>query len=564
MSPTDIRDLVARLASDSSLAARMAADPDDFARDHQLTTDEIAMLRSLVRGTDTEGPVKLRERLSRSGMGFGGTLGALAEDVEVPAEPARPAREPRTESAASDISIEDRRQGGADIDDGTGEERVEIADSPVAERVDIEDGGTVVAHPVATPEPPPEVPVPDPPVSQPPAGPGEGEPDESVPELADRTGADPEDDLPESLLAEPSTAPDVVDATDATPAPDVTDTSHLVPGAFHGDFDSPPVDDIPAPAGPVVRTERDENGTPTDVYGDGTRVTRWPTYTETLLPDGRRAHRSHSGQLWAIEYTDGTTDQWFGDGNSHREQPGRRAVFDATGRLTETSGAWTDGDNDSHIVNTWYFADGSTRVADSASSRITYPDGSYAVDFPNGDSVRTLPDGTKIRVEGATTTTTHPYRSTQSVQRLHDGTFRIVVTDIGGTVVEDFVGRPNQPPEMPDIPVRDPSAEPLNGYAEDLHGNLILRYADGTQVVRRPAGVTSTTFPDNRIVDHYPDGTVVLTLPDGSQYNQYPDGSTISRTVSTVGTRTSVVRDRSGEVVTTLYERPTVDGWTPV
>lgn len=86
MSTSALRQVVARLATEPALAAELDADPDAFGREHQLTVDEVATLRALRRpGTAAGGPLRLRERLSRSGMGFGGTLGALAQDVDVDA-----------------------------------------------------------------------------------------------------------------------------------------------------------------------------------------------------------------------------------------------------------------------------------------------------------------------------------------------------------------------------------------------------------------------------------------------------------------------------------------------
>ena len=71
-----LRELVERMATDAAFATEVRADPDRIGLAHRLSAAEIDMLRSLTDGS-SGGPEALAERLSKSGLSFGGGLMGL-------------------------------------------------------------------------------------------------------------------------------------------------------------------------------------------------------------------------------------------------------------------------------------------------------------------------------------------------------------------------------------------------------------------------------------------------------------------------------------------------------
>jgi hypothetical protein len=68
------RQVIADMATDPALAERVRNDPDAVAREYGLNVDDMAVLRALRTDAGGAGPDVLDERLSKSGLFFGGAL----------------------------------------------------------------------------------------------------------------------------------------------------------------------------------------------------------------------------------------------------------------------------------------------------------------------------------------------------------------------------------------------------------------------------------------------------------------------------------------------------------
>src|SRR5215813_10093862 len=66
-----LRDIVARMATDSQYAEYVHSHVDTVAAEHDLSADEVSRLRSLTPSGKTTAPVVLGARLSKSGIGSG-------------------------------------------------------------------------------------------------------------------------------------------------------------------------------------------------------------------------------------------------------------------------------------------------------------------------------------------------------------------------------------------------------------------------------------------------------------------------------------------------------------
>jgi len=84
-----LRELIERMATDAAFAKEVRADADRIGSAHGLSPAELDLLRSLTDGS-AGGPEALAERLSKSGLSFGGGLMGLLGPAEIigPDDPA--------------------------------------------------------------------------------------------------------------------------------------------------------------------------------------------------------------------------------------------------------------------------------------------------------------------------------------------------------------------------------------------------------------------------------------------------------------------------------------------
>ena len=78
--PTALRELIARIATDAEFARILDSEPHRVAAEYGLTGDDLAVLTSMKIDRERAAPRKLEERLSRSALFFGSEMHAASHD----------------------------------------------------------------------------------------------------------------------------------------------------------------------------------------------------------------------------------------------------------------------------------------------------------------------------------------------------------------------------------------------------------------------------------------------------------------------------------------------------
>jgi hypothetical protein len=561
MSTSALRDVVARLATEPALAAELDADPDAFGRTHRLTVDEVATLRALRRpGTTAGGPVRLRERLSRSGMGFGGTLGALADDVDLDApEPEDPPADEPVENDVDDGQPEPVEDSEADREPPTDEaEAVPATEPPTGEEPVTETGGA---------ETPAET---------------DGETDaETDGETDAETGTEIEGEADAAVGAAADAA-----TSHSEPAP----TAPLRPEE---------ADDFPPPPeGPALREEpngelvlryyEDPDGAEIVVttHPDGRTDTRYPDgsivfrnadgSSQQVRSDGTAVFRGADGAVDQVQYPDGTTTgrrdgfrfvrRWEPDGTSRYEAYGPDGTLGRTHHSRVVDGVFQDlGAPPTTGVRTELppppAGDPVEIVSDRDGATTTYADGTSIRADARGNVTTTYPDGTTVhRSADGTAVSRRPNP---------DGSVRVIHRDPSGQIVPggEFdewppgrAARPGAFGELPPTPGGVPTDVTIGP------DGVITRTYPGATVRSGADGSVHADYGPGGVVERAPDGVVRHHRANGEVLTVRPDGSSLLGTPRADGTTFLVVpRDAQGRAGEPFVGRPDGHGgYTPV